>query len=284
LRDGIGLRGYGQRNPLLEYKREGTSMFHLMNSMRDEAVVSRVLRLSAQEEGPVPNVSKAAARRLAKQLPGSDDGAPEAPALTTNVSRSGPASPPEAEPVRLPSKGDEARIFALLNEIRRNDPCPCGSGNKHKKCCYERGWTPPEEIAQVLARREQARAEGLEAQKSAQSAPVPEAATPEEAPAAVTVAAGDEARMVAHTQGLRRNDPCPCESGNKYKRCCYDENWVAPEPEASDPDVPAVSESEDASEANTAPAVAGDEESQEPETAPTELSEPGGEQESGAGV
>src|SRR4029079_692084 len=71
LRDGIGLRGYGQRNPLLEYKKEGFNMFLLMASLRDEAIVSTLL-LTPQEglerlvamQGGMPVVSKAAARRL----------------------------------------------------------------------------------------------------------------------------------------------------------------------------------------------------------------------------
>jgi preprotein translocase subunit SecA len=70
LRDGIGLRGYGQRNPLLEYKREGTDMFLLMNSLRDEAVVSRVVRLDVKPDQQLPPVTKSNARRLAAQTPG----------------------------------------------------------------------------------------------------------------------------------------------------------------------------------------------------------------------
>ncbi|NOY26614.1 MAG: preprotein translocase subunit SecA, partial [Oligoflexia bacterium] len=61
LRTGIGLRGYGQRNPLLEYKKEGTSMFLLMNSLRDEAVVSRVLRLDLSQQRPAAAPARPAA-------------------------------------------------------------------------------------------------------------------------------------------------------------------------------------------------------------------------------
>jgi hypothetical protein len=42
-------------------------------------------------------------------------------------------------PRSLPAKGAEARFFARENGVRRNDPCPCGSGLKFKKCCYEAG-------------------------------------------------------------------------------------------------------------------------------------------------
>jgi preprotein translocase subunit SecA len=151
LRDGIGLRGYGQRNPLLEYKREGTDMFRLMNSLRDESVVSRVLRMEPQEEGAVPPVSKQAARQLAAALPGSaqDDvvappapaPAPAAPALTMDqvrrqLAQQQAAAAATAAP-RAPEKGIAAKRFGIAQGIKRNDPCPCGSGQKFKKCCYK---------------------------------------------------------------------------------------------------------------------------------------------------
>ena len=69
LRDGIGLRGYGQRNPLLEYKREGTDMFRMMMSMRDEAVISYVLKAELEPEA-IPEPSKSAGRQIAKQAEG----------------------------------------------------------------------------------------------------------------------------------------------------------------------------------------------------------------------
>ena len=140
LRDGIGLRGYGQRNPLLEYKREGTDMFRLMNSLRDEAVVSRVLRMELQPAesatgagAPVPQQAAPAGgsgpvtlaevqRRLAAQQQAAQTG--------------GAGAMPAAQPQR-PAKGAEAKRFALNNGMKRNDPCPCGSGMKFKKCCYK---------------------------------------------------------------------------------------------------------------------------------------------------
>ncbi len=141
LRDGIGLRGYGQRNPLLEYKKEAYNMYMLMSSLRDEAVMKNLLRLQPQvAEAAGGGASKAMAQRmasgqLAREL--------EAAALEEQES---PAPPPvrNPEPIvftappppRQPAKGAEARLFAMEYNIRRNDPCPCGSGQKFKKCCY----------------------------------------------------------------------------------------------------------------------------------------------------
>jgi preprotein translocase subunit SecA len=136
LRDGIGLRGYGQRNPLLEYKKEAFQMFQLMNSLRDEAVLSRLLRIQMQvAETASSSPSKAMAKRLSSGALDDELEQQDAPAM------------PEYEPIPVmsapqasfarPAKGAETRLFALEHGVGRNDPCPCGSGLKYKKCCYE---------------------------------------------------------------------------------------------------------------------------------------------------
>ena len=128
LREGIGLRGYGQRNPLLEYKKEGTSMFMMMCSIRDESVMSQLLRMEfvkeeEAEEVEIPEVSKKAAKRLV-----------ETGSLTPPTPAPKPAAPPKP---RRPAKGEEARLAGIEAGLGRNDPCPCGSGKKFKKCCFK---------------------------------------------------------------------------------------------------------------------------------------------------
>ncbi len=161
LRDGIGLRGYGQRNPLLEYKREGTDMFMLMNSLRDEAVITRLLTMNI-EAAAIPSTSKANARRLVSgQGLGVPAGGPPASAAPGQVPFRAPQIPaagvqapqPAARPAapRRPQPGAEARTFALENGLRRNDPCPCGSGKKFKKCCYKAGTAPAAPPASPVA-------------------------------------------------------------------------------------------------------------------------------------
>ncbi len=145
LRDGVSLRGYGQRNPLLEYKKEGFHMFQLMQSLRDEAVVSRVLKMDKDYaellvEGPAKMMAKRAAtgdleRQIAAQRAREAQEAAQAPAFAPVQVQQRPA-------FRRPEKGAEARLFAFQNNISRNDPCPCGSGQKFKKCCYEKGAEP----------------------------------------------------------------------------------------------------------------------------------------------
>ncbi len=162
LRDGIGLRGYGQRNPLLEYKKEGFNMFLLMASLRDEAIVSTLL-LTAEDglgrlvamQGGMPVVSKAAARRLMDNPAAAIGGRAVAMAQGKSLEEMDAmaatnAAPPLAIPAnaqapqrRRPKAGEEARAFALANNVGRNDPCPCGSGRKFKKCCYKESETAP---------------------------------------------------------------------------------------------------------------------------------------------
>jgi len=125
LREGIGLRGYGQRNPLLEYKKEGTNMYMLMTSLRDEAVVAQLLRMELAEDEEVPEISKTAAKKMVSS------GSVNAPAPAAQA----PAQPaPKPEPKR-PQPGAEALAAAQELGLGRNDPCPCGSGRKLKKCC-----------------------------------------------------------------------------------------------------------------------------------------------------
>jgi len=125
LREGIGLRGYGQRNPLLEYKKEGTSMYMLMTSLRDEAVVSQVLRMEIAPDEEVPEVSKKVAKKLVST--GSLSSPAPAPAAVE--------PPPAAPEPKRPAAGEQAAAAAKQLGLGRNDPCPCGSGRKLKKCC-----------------------------------------------------------------------------------------------------------------------------------------------------
>ncbi|HIO70187.1 MAG TPA: preprotein translocase subunit SecA [Nitrospirales bacterium] len=102
LKEGIGLRGYGQKDPLVEYKREGFEMFaNLMTRMKSE-VLERLIRVQLVKGEPPPTLQ--AARRT-----------------PTHLSRG--ESEPQAQTVRREGV-----------KVGRNEPCPCGSGKKYKKC------------------------------------------------------------------------------------------------------------------------------------------------------
>jgi preprotein translocase subunit SecA len=151
LRQGVGLRGYGQRNPLLEYKREALQMYMMMSAMRDEEVLKRIfLAADGVPQAAAASPGRGTARQLGGgQAPGAQVGqSPVAAAdlfkqpapaagdvVIPEVQAVAPAAPP-----KRPAAGDETRAFALQFGVRRNDPCPCGSGKKFKKCCYLPGF------------------------------------------------------------------------------------------------------------------------------------------------
>ncbi len=127
LRDGIGLRGYGQRDPKLEYKREGFEMFQAMLFQIRESVFRTLTRVHVRlEEAAAPDAAADAADAA---------GAPE------------PEGTPLARQYRHKedtslsySAGGEVEAAAhkpakAAPRIGRNDLCPCGSGKKYKKCC-----------------------------------------------------------------------------------------------------------------------------------------------------
>ena len=140
LRQGVGLRGYGQRNPLLEYKREAFHMFLMMTALRDEQLLTQVFRGSFDAPKPEPKQSLLGAG-LPQQIDLSNvasgnRGQAETEELRQALQQIAPA-PAATREIPRPSPGPEAYALAVQFGIGRNDPCPCGSGQKHKKCCYQ---------------------------------------------------------------------------------------------------------------------------------------------------
>jgi preprotein translocase subunit SecA len=113
LKEGIGLRGYGQRDPLTEYKREAFDLFEDMVGRVRTMVVEWLFKLQVTREAP-PESRPAAVPR--------------------------PASPPRSQPksdIVLSHGAVERRTDSGRGGARvgRNEACPCGSGKKYKKCC-----------------------------------------------------------------------------------------------------------------------------------------------------
>ena len=100
LRDGIGLRGYGQRDPLLEYQKEGYRMFQNLLSSIDEGVFTAIFKIKLMSQPPTPMENQ-------------------------NITTSGGSE----------TMGNIVSSKTKENKTGRNDPCPCGSGKKYKKCC-----------------------------------------------------------------------------------------------------------------------------------------------------
>ena len=154
LRQGVNLRAYGQRDPLVEYKKDAFEMFEqLMTSIKTKVVTSEFRSTTAtnlrrmlaamekaqerattnQEEISVDgdNSAKGAAAKIAPRQPKTQEpkmaGAPQT--VADVFASMMPESVARAPAPVMPAKRTE---FA---DVGRNDPCPCGSGKKFKKCC-----------------------------------------------------------------------------------------------------------------------------------------------------
>ena len=130
LRDGIGLRGYGQRDPKLEYKREGFVMFENLLLLIRQSIFRILCRIHIRPEAAEPVEQQEALEHEAVEAAAVEMVNPMELKHTDNLqsavlSSGGPA---EAEERQQPVRNKAERIG-------RNDPCPCGSGKKYKKCC-----------------------------------------------------------------------------------------------------------------------------------------------------
>ncbi len=116
LRTGIGLQGYGQRDPLVEYKREAYTLFNqLLNSIRQKVVYSIFKVRLAQNMAPTAVQQQA---KFKEQKSGFS-------AFSKQVENRDTAG----KPLETSKPRDDSG-----NKVGRNDPCPCGSGKKFKKC------------------------------------------------------------------------------------------------------------------------------------------------------
>jgi preprotein translocase subunit SecA len=116
LKEGIGLRGYGQRDPLTEYKKEAFDLFEDMFERMKAAVIERLFKVQIVRDAPMELPAITAWSDARESRGEIADGPARAAA---------PASRPQAAP-RTPTG----------EKIGRNDPCFCGSGKKYKKCHY----------------------------------------------------------------------------------------------------------------------------------------------------
>ncbi len=104
LKEGIQLRGYGQRDPVVEFRYESYEVFNEMTDNIDQDVVKTMLHLVPRE-----NVSRV---QIVKNM-------------MTNLNEANKAGTEKAKP----------KVKSSSEKVGRNDPCPCGSGKKYKKCC-----------------------------------------------------------------------------------------------------------------------------------------------------
>jgi preprotein translocase subunit SecA len=124
MRQGIGLRGYGQRDPLIEYKKEAYRMFNELNAYIQKEVVYSVYKVGDVAQAMGPSLIDRARNfsAPAKEMP--NGGSTLARLAGGNQGGSQNSFTPKQKP-----KDAEGQ------KIGRNDDCPCGSGKKYKKCC-----------------------------------------------------------------------------------------------------------------------------------------------------
>jgi len=122
LREGIGLRAYGQKDPLLEYKKEAFQLFSDLMDRIDLTTAERLMRTEIRTQPPAP-APVGVAHQPSLVGAGSRAGGPPPPGVPAGRRAPGPALPPGTSTPR-----------AASNTVGRNDPCPCGSGKKYKKC------------------------------------------------------------------------------------------------------------------------------------------------------
>jgi preprotein translocase subunit SecA len=153
LKEGIGLRGYGQHDPLVEYKRESFDMFEEMMKRFQEETVRYLYLMQVLERPPEGGT----ALQGGPGGPLGPGGGPEAGVPALHPGSGGNGRPPrhvatsvddleeafqrkkrrELESARMAGGGEQKTVQQVVRgaeKVGRNDPCPCGSGKKYKKC------------------------------------------------------------------------------------------------------------------------------------------------------
>ena len=143
LKEGIGLRGYGQKDPLVEYKKESFVLFQeMMDRIEDETLrYLFFLQPASGDRMPLPFQPEEETTRKRRPPKTSDtDGVQRAAAqgsmldFTRNIQRK---KEREMAELQFVGGGTSTAQQPVVKgqKVGRNDPCPCGSGKKYKKCC-----------------------------------------------------------------------------------------------------------------------------------------------------
>ncbi len=146
LKEGIGLRGYGQRDPLVEYKKESFALFQDMKGRIEEDIVNYLFRLKPVVTEEASPAARPAPRRAApltlthpqtEAVPAFAGAGSRAVPAAASAGRAGGASPFGGGAPRPARTGGDDVIKTVRRDepkVGRNDPCPCGSGKKYKRC------------------------------------------------------------------------------------------------------------------------------------------------------
>jgi preprotein translocase subunit SecA len=133
LRNAIHYRGWGQKDPLVEYKKEAYDMFVDLMGDIQSTFTERFLKIQVAAEGPPPPPRPMPPPSPPPSAAGPDD------LFLGPGARTAAATMPAPAPALTSSLGPVGRTVGTVPEVGRNDPCPCGSGKKYKKCHGARG-------------------------------------------------------------------------------------------------------------------------------------------------
>ena len=145
LKEGIGLRGYAQKDPIVEFKKEAFVLFEDMMARIDNETIRYLFHIQVQQGEPPPQVSEprpepprplqpvgahaavasAAARASEPQ---------HLPAFARDMERKQQRQQKELQYQTGPAQAEAPKPVKVGAKVGRNDPCPCGSGKKYKKC------------------------------------------------------------------------------------------------------------------------------------------------------
>jgi preprotein translocase subunit SecA len=152
LKEGIGLRGYGQKDPLVEFKKEAFTLFEDMMARIDNETVRYLFHIQVQQgepsqqleprpeppRPPRPDARNAMASAAARASLGDSDSQPSAPqhlpSVAREIERKQARQQRDLQYQTGPAQAEAPRPVRAAAKVGRNDPCPCGSGKKYKKC------------------------------------------------------------------------------------------------------------------------------------------------------
>jgi preprotein translocase subunit SecA len=122
LKEGIHLRAYGQKDPLIEYKREAFMMFESLIDRINEKTLNILWKFQVADDDQGPRRRRQTPQRVST--------------VHESAVNLGFASAQESDIQRASrERSDKSRPVRVGEKVGRNDPCPCGSGKKYKKCC-----------------------------------------------------------------------------------------------------------------------------------------------------
>ncbi len=129
MRQGIGLRGYGQRDPLVEYKKEAYGMYNELNNLIQKQVTYSIYKLGGLENTQAKNISSPSISDQAKNFLAPSKTMAKGGGSFSQFKQDSSQKNDAVDLVQAKLKDESGK------KVGRNDPCPCGSGKKYKKCC-----------------------------------------------------------------------------------------------------------------------------------------------------